>query len=97
MILVVNIDVSALAGTKMRMRAFCARIEPYRFPSLAVSPALHALHLPCVRACVRACSPVTSMNVQVLDGSAEDPVVLLCPHLLHRVADSGRRGGRLHR
>ena len=93
MILVVNIDVSALAGTKMRMRAFCARIEPYRFPSLAVSPALHAL----LRACVRACSPVTSMNVQVLDGSAEDPVVLLCPHLLHRVADSGRRGGRLHR
>ena len=93
MLLVVNIDVSALAGTKMSMRAFCARIEPYRCPSLAVSPALHALHLPCVRAC----SPVTSMNVQVLDGSAEDPVVLLCPHLLHRVADSGRRGGRLHR
>ena len=95
MILVVNIDVSALAGTKMRMRAFCARIEPYRFPSLAVSPASRASSP--VRACVRACSPVTSMNVQVLDGSAEDPVVLLCPHLLHRVADSGRRGGRLHR
>jgi hypothetical protein len=36
-------------------------------------------------------------NVQVLDGSAEDPVVLLFPHLLHRVTDSGRRGGRLHR
>ena len=54
MLLVVKIDVSALAGTKMRMRAFCARIEPYRFPSLAVSPALHALHLPCVRACVLA-------------------------------------------
>ena len=83
MLLVVNIDVSALAGTKMSMRAFCARIEPYRCPSLAV------------RACVRACSPVTSMNVQVPDGSAEDPVVLLCPHLLHRVADSGRRGGRV--
>jgi hypothetical protein len=26
------------------------------------------------------------LNVQVLDGSAEDPVVLLCPHLIHRVA-----------
>ena len=37
------------------------------------------------------------LNVQVLDGSAEGPVVLLCPHLLHRVEDSGRRGGRLHR
>ena len=96
MLLVVKIDVSALAGTKMRMRAFCAPIEPYRCPSLAVSPALHMLHLPCVRACVLA-RYLDDLNVQVLDGSAEDPVILLCPHLLHRVADSGRRGGRLHR
>ena len=96
MLLVVNIDVSALAGTKMGMRAFCARIEPYRCPSLAVSPALHTLHLPRVRACVLA-RYLDDLNVQVLDGSAEDPVILLCPHLLYRVADSGRRGGRLHR
>lgn len=48
-----------------------------------------------VRACVLA-RYLDDLNVQVLDGSAEDPVVLLFPRLLHRVADSGRRGGRLH-
>ena len=48
------------------------------------------------RACVLA-RYLDDLNVQVLDGSAEDPVVLLCPHLLRRVADRGRRGGRLRR
>ena len=42
-----------------------------------------------VRACVLA-RYLDDLNVQVLDGSAVDPVALLCPHLLHRVADSGR-------
>ncbi len=42
-----------------------------------------------VRACVLA-RYLDDLNVQVLDGSAVDPVVLLCPHLPHRVADSGR-------
>ena len=42
-----------------------------------------------VRACVLA-RYLDDLNVQVLDGSAKDPVILLCPHLLHRVADSGR-------
>ncbi len=62
------------------MHTFCAPIEPYRCPSLAVSPALHMLHLPCVRACVLA-RYLDDLNVQVLDGSAVDPVVLLCPHM----------------
>ena len=74
MLLVVKIDVNAWAGTKMRMRAFCAPIEPYRCPSLAVSTAPHTLHRPCVRACALA-RYLDDLNVQVLDGWSEDPVV----------------------
>jgi hypothetical protein len=40
-------------------------------------------------------APVHKDACLLEDGTAEDPVVLLCPHLLLRVADSGRRGGRL--
>ena len=92
MLLVVKIDVSALAATKMRiLRSDWALSMSF---AGSFSSAAHASSP--VRACMLA-RYLDDLNVQVLDGSAEDPVVLLCPHLLHRVADSGRRGGRLHR
>ena len=40
------------------------------------------LHLAYVRAHRASPTYLDDLKVQVLDGSAEDPVILLCPHLI---------------
>ena len=97
MLIIVDADVNALVGKEknMRVKAFLAPIEPYRSLLLAFRRRFTFFSLR-VRPWVLA-RQLDDLKVHVLDVSPKAPVALLRPHLLHSVADSGRRGGGLHR